>query len=128
MSLSGRPSALSLDSYPWLTAGFVQGLEHPQLFMRGRGADPFQVVDIAPSVERDTVAESTKKITGIGPDRAAALLVRVDSMHHDERHMVWRSIVGLCRKPQAGEIRVAPAQRSLDPCEMLGAIVGRLGQ
>lgn len=74
--------------------------------MRGRRADRSHIVDVPPGVERDPVTNLAQKITGISPDLPAALLVCFDTMHYNECHMVWRTVMGLRRKAEVGEIRV----------------------
>ena len=84
------------------------------------------IIDVTTGVERDAVADLTKEIIGIATDFPAALLVRVDAIHHNEGDMIWQTVMRLRRKAEVQETRVFMAKRRLDPSEMFGAIVDRL--
>ncbi len=95
--------------------------------MSGGRTDRLHVVDVAPWIEADAVAKLTEKIASVAADLPAPRRVVDDTMHFHEGHIVWRSVMGLRRKPQLGKIRVLATQRNLDPGKMLRSTVDRFG-
>lgn len=100
-------------------AGLAQALEQPQLLVGRARTGRLHVIDVTAWVEPYPIAQATEKIGGIAADLPAPRRVVGDTMYLHESYMVRRSVMGLRRKPQLGEIRMLATQRNLDPGEML---------